>query len=173
MSGLGKQLRGNGTKVVILSRGYESHIRFLLKLVRLEQYFDAIYGAEDNFAGWSKDMMIYKMLEAGKSVVYYDDDSQEHNDLITLLHQDNKWQSSQDGNYDKETSGQTTYAYFKGLVKNRKGLTTETIRNIPADVSRLLGTQGGRRRKTCRSKSRRGKSRRGKSRRSKSRRSRR
>jgi hypothetical protein len=150
-----------GTKIIILSRGAEAQIHFLLKLAKLRHHFDAIYGGEDNFEGWTKDMMIEKMLEKGKSVVYYDDDSGEHESITEWLGALDV-DFTTDGDYYKaimKPSG-TIYCYYTKLVKNKQGLSTDIIEKIPGNVARLLGTNGGRRRKTHRRRHRKTKSRR-------------
>ena len=156
-----QELRKKGTKIIILSRGAEAQIHFLLKLAKLRHHFDAIYGGEDNFEGWTKDMMIEKMLEKGKSVVYYDDDSGEHESITEWLGALDV-DFTTDGDYYKaimKPSG-TIYCYYTKLVKNKQGLSTDIIEKIPGNVARLLGTNGGRRRKTHRRRHRKTKSRR-------------
>lgn len=144
-----QELKINGTTICILSRGKEHQIHYLLKLVNLRQYFDAIYGNEDNFRNGSKTMLIINMIRNGKGVVYYDDDRSEHDQIIGWL-RDQNITIIQDGNYDKAFM-KPTYCYFTGLVKNGRGLSIDTIRSIPASVASLLTIQGGNKRRNKRS----------------------
>ena len=124
-------------KTIILSRGYDDTIHYFLKLVGLREKFDAVYGNETNNP-YGKVGVLGAILENKKNVAYFDDNPQEHMQLIAGK------ETEQKDAYITFVKDDAIYAYRTGLaVDNQTGLTEKMIEDIPNDLARMFDIRRG------------------------------